>query len=82
MGNVFRQLSVSNVHFSLLLLYTVLYFVETPQTLKKNLKYKKRAIRLIANITNTASCKPFFKKLRLWQSLFIYIYIYEILAEY
>jgi len=33
------------------------------ETLKDILNHKTRAIRLIANITGTASCKPYFKKL-------------------
>jgi hypothetical protein len=47
------------------------------RNLKKVFKLKKRAIRLIANISSTANCKPYFEKLKIMT--LPYIYIYEIL---
>ena len=43
----------------------VFYFGETLKTLKESFKLQKRAVRLIANISRTTSCKPFFKKLKI-----------------
>jgi len=45
----------------------------------KNLKLQKRAIRLIANVSNKTSCQPFFNKLMIMT--LPCIYIYEILVH-
>jgi hypothetical protein len=43
----------------------VFYFGETLEIFSKFFNIQKRAIRLIANISNTSSCKPYFKKLKI-----------------
>jgi hypothetical protein len=44
------------------------------RNLKKVLKLQKWAIRLLANISSTISCKPYFKKLKIMTLPCIYIY--------
>jgi hypothetical protein len=41
---------------------------------KKVFKQQKRAITLIANISSTTSCKPYFKKLKIMTLPCMYIY--------
>ena len=53
---------VAYLHSSLK--HGILFWGST-RNLKKVLNCKKRAIRLIANITSTTSCKPCFKKLEI-----------------
>jgi hypothetical protein len=43
------------------------------RNLQKVFKVQKRAIRLIANISNTSSCKPYFKKSKIMTLPCIYI---------
>jgi hypothetical protein len=43
------------------------------RNLQKVFKIQKRAIRLIANVSNTSSCKPYFKKLKIMTLPCIYI---------
>jgi hypothetical protein len=39
--------------------------IRTNRNIPKGIKIQKRAIRLIANISNTSNCKPYFKKLKI-----------------
>jgi hypothetical protein len=56
----------------------VFYFGETLEIIRKFLRYR-RAIRLIPNISNSSSCKPYFKKLKI--ITLPCIYILEILTH-
>jgi hypothetical protein len=53
--------------------YSILFWGDV-RNLKKVLKHKERAIRLIANISSTTSCKPYFKKLKIMTLPCIHIY--------
>jgi hypothetical protein len=44
------------------------------RNLKKVFKLQKRAIRLIANISSTASCMPYFKNFKIMTLPCFYIY--------
>jgi hypothetical protein len=50
------------------------YSGENERTLKKIFKLQKRVIRLIANVFNTTSCKPYFNKLKFMALPYIYSY--------
>jgi hypothetical protein len=52
--------------------YGILFWGNT-RNLQKLFKKQKRAIRLIANISNTSSCKPYLKKLKIMTLPCIYI---------
>jgi hypothetical protein len=61
---------------SILLEYGILFWGNC-RNVKKVFKLQKRVIRLIANISSTTSCVPYFKKLKIMT--LPYLYIYEIL---
>jgi hypothetical protein len=52
--------------------YGILFW-RNAKNLRKVFKIQKRAIRLIANISNTSSCKPYFQKLQIMTLPCIYI---------
>jgi hypothetical protein len=72
--NIVKTMYFSYMHSSLK--YGILFWGYV-RNLKKVFKLQKRAVRLIANISSTTSCKPYFKKLKIMT--LPYIYIYEIL---
>jgi hypothetical protein len=53
--------------------YCILFWGNV-RNLKKVFKLQKSAVRLIANISSTTSCKPYLKKLKLISLPCIYIY--------
>ena len=57
-------------------------FWGNPRNLKKSylITKKKKAIRLTENISSTTHCKPYFKKIKDYDTTF-YIHVYEILLH-
>jgi hypothetical protein len=72
--NIVKTMYFAYMHSSLK--YGILFWGKV-RNLKKVFKVQKRAIRLIANISSTTSCKPYLKKSKI--VTLPCIYIYEIL---
>jgi hypothetical protein len=69
--NIVKIMYFAYMHSSLN--YGILFWGNI-RNLKKVFKQQKRAIRLIANISSTTSCKPYFKKLKFMTLPCMYIY--------
>jgi hypothetical protein len=70
--NIVKTMYFAHMHSSLK--YGILFWGDV-RNLTKVFKLQKRAIRLIANISNTTSCKPYFKILKIMTLPYIYIFM-------
>jgi hypothetical protein len=69
--NIVKTMYFAYMHSSLK--YGILFWGNV-RNHKKVFKLQNRAIRLIANISSTTSCKPYFKKLKIMTLPCIYVY--------
>jgi hypothetical protein len=73
MKNKYQNQSINQKHVGLNMVFC---FWETLETLKK-FKLQKSAVSLIAYMTSSTSCKPYFKKLKIM--IVTCMYVCEIL---